>query len=189
MIEKIIGISGVIVFIIGTHIAMAIFYKPFKYWWSYYSDLGYDKNTKISRLLNKWSTIYFALAMILVWITISSHIERNILLIQLSGIIGALSTIGIVSYPFNKQNPILHGVFVFLANILTNITIFLVNLELQLMIVWVHIGWFVLYLTVWAIISKVYVKDLKRARPYHAPVQKVYVLLLMISMIAIILTL
>ncbi|MFC1687318.1 hypothetical protein ACFL0L_01970 [Patescibacteria group bacterium] len=188
MIEKIIGISGVIVFLIGSHIAMATYYKPFRYLWSYYSDLGYDKNTKVSRFFNTWTTVYFAIAIIVVWITIGTHLDENILLIQLSGIIGALSTIGIVIYPFNKQNPILHGIFVFLANISTNAAILIVNLELQLITVWIHLGWFALYLSVWAITSRVFIHDLKRARPYHAPVQKVYVLLLMISIVSILIT-
>ncbi len=183
----ILGLVGLAVYFIGTHVAMMLFYKPYRYWWNYYSDLAYSKNTGISRRINRVSTIFFAVTVSYTWLSIDQIITENITLITAMGLIGLLSLMGTVIFVYDKHHPMLHGVFVTAANLMLNTALFTVNLELRSPVITIHLLFFIVYFVTWSVTGRIYRYDLKKARPLHAPVQKFYVILIEFAFLAVLL--
>jgi hypothetical protein len=166
---------------------MATFYKPYRYWWNYYSDLAYSKNGFVSRFFNVSGTVIFGLGYSVVWLSIGNFVDNHILLIQIAGIIGSLSLIGTIVFPYEKFQQVLHGFLVMLSVFGLNLALYVINLEYHSWLLRVNIVAFIVYFIVWAIANLAFRADLKKARPFHSPVQKLYVLILELALLSVLL--
>ncbi len=172
------GIGGVILGIILTHLAMLTFYKKYQYWWNYYSDLGYLKNRPLSRWLNGIGFTAFGFATGLLWYLLAQDVPGWGWLIWMTGWLGSAGLIGVVAIPYDKYlkgRSLVHGACVLVGNIMVNLAIILANAYIGSVWVWLHVGWFLVYFSIWAYTGRIYKHDLKEARPLHAPVQRLYV--------------
>lgn len=187
----VIGVVAVIVSIVLTHAAMLTFYKRYRYWWNYYSDLGYRKNSTMSRVLNAVGTLFLAGALIILWTHVGASEKVHYAhLIQVMGYLGVLGLVGVVAIPYDKYlkgYSRVHGTCVLVGNVMTNGAIMLLNVSIGSVVVWLHVGWFVLYFFVWAYTGKRFRHDLKKARPVHAPVQRIYVWMLQLAVVLLLL--
>jgi len=62
----------------------------------------------------------------------------------------------------------------------------LINQELYLTIISLHVIWSLIYLLVFSFTTIIFRNNLKKARPYHAPVQRIYVILMEITLLVVI---
>src|SRR3989344_874474 len=186
---KIISLIGIFIFFVGTHTAMLTHYKPFRYFWNYFSDLSYENNWALSRLLNLIAFVILGCTLILIWWQVAMTSAESALLFKFFGFFGGISIACSVLVPYKKYQraySVTHGALVMTGNISTNICILLVNTKLQNWYLWVALAVFVIYFLVWAVSSRVYKNNEKMARPWHAPVQKAYVLFQVAALIVVI---
>ncbi len=183
-----IGVAGVILAILLTHAAMLTFYKRYRYWWNYYSDLGYRKNRPLSRWLNAIGFIIFGASLALLWYVIGREITTYGWLLWAVGWMGVAGLVGVAIVPYDKYlrgYSIVHGASVLVGNIMTNIAIILANASIGSVWVWIHVGWFAVYFIVWMYTGWKYKSNPKHARPLHAPVQRIYVWTLELAIIVL----
>lgn len=188
MLTTYLGIAGVIVAILFTHAAMLTFYKRYHYWWNYYSDLGYRKNRSLSRWLNGIGFASFGVTTGWLWYQIGQDVAGWGWLIWLTGWLGSAGLIGVVIIPYDKYlkgYSLMHGGCVIVGNVMINLAIILANSHIGSVWAWLHVGWFVVYFSIWAYTGRRYKHNLKEARPLHAPVQRLYVWTLELAIIAL----
>ncbi len=185
MLEKILGISGVLAFFSGTHWAMRSYYKKYRYWWNYYCDLGLTKpENRRSVVLFTASTIYFAFTMVVFWANIDHYLHENLRLIQITGIVGAISFIGIVLFPYDKAH-FTHSAFLFLASIQSCAALYIANKEMGFWPITLLVVGMGVYLAVVAVTTIVFRNNMRGAHRYHAPIQKIYMLIMEGTIIAV----
>ncbi|MBU0598603.1 hypothetical protein KKF61_06490 [Patescibacteria group bacterium] len=139
--EKIIGLIGILIYFVGTHLSMLTFYKPYRYWWNYYSDLGYEKNSKLSCAINISSSVLAGLALVIAWIYVGQQLSDIKWIVWIGGIMSAMSIIGLAVIPYSKYHggtSFVHAGFVLCVNIFTNICIFLINLQFNSLLIWIY---------------------------------------------------
>ena len=183
------GISGAIIFFLLTHLAMLTYYKKYDYWWHYYCDLGstIPENLKSMLLYNAGIT-YFAITMLLVWINIGSYLTLNVRLIQVMGIVGCISVILMIVFPYEKSRK-QHISSVFSAFISFSAALMIANQELQLALLNLYFLGFIVYISVVTVATAMYRKEMKKAHKYQVPLQKTFVLLFNITVIVFCMTL
>lgn len=183
------GISGAMLFLLLSHLAMLTYYKKYDYWWHYYCDLGYSipENRK-SMLLYKAGLIFFAVLLLPVWLNIGSYLTLNVRLIQVLGIAGCLSFILVIVFSYEKSRK-MHFLSLFSAFTGSSAALVIANQELQLAFLNLYFWCFLVYISVVIVTTALYRKEMKKAHKYQAPVQKTFVLLFDITVIVFCMTL
>ncbi len=189
MTELMLGISGAIIFFLLSHLAMLTYYKKYNYWWHYYCDLGYSiPENRTSMLLYKAGLTVFAVLLLPVWLNIGSYLTLNVALIQLMGILGCISFLLMIVFPYEKSKE-LHFLSLFFAFTGLSAALVIANLELQNVLLTIYFWCFLVYFCVVIVTTFIYRTEMKKAHKYQAPVQKTFVLLLDITVIAFCMTL
>lgn len=183
------GISGAILFFLLSHLAMLTYYKKYDYWWHYYCDLGYTiPENRTSTLLYKVGLIIFAVLMLPVWLNIDSYLTAHVELIKVAGIVGCVSFILMIVFPYEKSRE-LHFLSLFSAFTGLSVALFIANLELQHALLSIYFWCFLVYISVVIVTTALYRKEMKKAHRYQAPVQKTFVLLFDLTVIVFCMTL
>jgi hypothetical protein len=187
--ELFLGICGAIIFFLFSHLAMLTYYKKYDYWWHYYCDLGYPiPANRTSMCLYKAGLTLLAVLLLPLWLNINVYLTRHVAVIQAAGVLGCLSVLLMIAFPYEKSKEV-H--FVALCSAFTGLSIAFViaNQELQHALFNFYGCCFVVYLSVVILTNLLYRKEMKRAHRLVAPVQKTFVLLFLLTVIAFCLTL
>ena len=183
MSELILGISGAVVFFLLSHLAMLTYYKKYDYLWHYYCDLGYAiPENRTSTLLYKAGLTVFAVLMLPLWFNIGSYLTLNVAVIQVAGIVGCVSFLLMIAFPYEKSRK-LHFLSLFSAFTGLSVALVIANLELQNALLSIYFWCFLVYILVVIVTTARYRKEMKKAHRYQAPVQKTFVLLFDITVI------
>lgn len=189
MSELILGISGAVVFFLLSHLAMLTYYKKYDYLWHYYCDLGYAiPENRTSTLLYKAGLVSFAVLMLPLWFNIGSYLTLHVVVIQVAGIVGCVSFILMILFPYEKSRK-LHFLSLFSAFTGLSVALVIANLELQNALLTVYFCCFLVYISVVIVTTARYRKEMKKAHRYQAPVQKTFVLLFDLTVIVFCMTL
>jgi hypothetical protein len=189
MSKLILGISGVVMFFLLSHLAMLTYYKKYLYWWHYYCNLGYTiPENRTSMLLYSAGITYFAIMMSLVWVNIGTYLTLNVGLIRLIGIIGCISFILIIVFPYEKSKQI-HFISLFFAFSCLTVVLVIANMEIHHLLLTIYFWCFLAYLFVVILTTIMYRNGIKKAHKYQAPIQKTFVILLDITIIVFCITL
>lgn len=183
MSELLLGISGAIMFFLLSHLAMLTYYKKYDYWWHYYCDLGYTiPENRTSTLLYKSGLIFLAVSLLPLWLNIDSYLTLNVALIQGLGIVGCLSFISMIIFPYEKSRE-LHFFSLFMAFTGLSAALVIANQELQSVLLTIYLWCFLGYISVLIATTAKYRKEMKRAHKFQAPVQKTFVLIFDITVV------
>ncbi len=183
MLELELGILGAILFFLLSHLAMLTYYKKYNYWWHYYCDLGYTipKNRR-STILYKAGLILFAVLLVPLWLNVDSYLTVNVVFIKVSGIIGCISFILMIIFPYERSRK-LHFLSLFSAFTGLTAALFIANIELKHALLDAYFWCFLVYISVVIVTTALYRKEMKRAHKYQAPVQKTFVILFLLTVI------
>ncbi|HDS44654.1 MAG TPA: hypothetical protein ENN68_00900 [Methanomicrobia archaeon] len=183
MLELELGILGALLFFLLSHLAMLTYYKKYDYWWHYYCDLGYTiPQNRLSMLFYKAGLIIFAVFLMPLWINIDSYLTVNAVFIKVAGIIGCISFILMVLFPYERSRR-LHFLSLFSAFTGLTAAFLIANQELQHALLNVYAWCFLVYISVVILTTARYRKEMKLAHKYQAPVQKTFVILFLVTVI------
>jgi len=114
--------------------------------------------------------------------SVGAYLTERIQLIRTLGVISCFGFAGVALIPYDRarqwHNFSLAGAFG-----TSTFAVFLANKEIKVWVCDVYVYYFVAYIAVLMSTMIVYRKDLKKANKIHAPLQKVYVLLMLITIV------